>query len=204
MEPKEDYYRMQNEKVSRGYNDFRFPLAAELSNNWVKEEIPVGELMERDDLQLYTGQPWEWAYHIWKQTNTTKANEIAKHWDTITNYLPKDEEIERHIKSINQDLANLVIYNQQEGSDYPLFVVENKHNILPYTTGSIIDGNHRLLALLKELRDGNIQESTPIPVWTTQIPTPLVILYNTATFAKDKKPLQERILLLKERVVKKR
>ncbi len=204
MEPKEDYYRMQNEKVSRGYNDFRFPLAAELSNNWVKEEIPVGELMERDDLQLYTGQPWEWAYHIWKQTNTTKANEIAKHWDTITNYLPKDEEIERHIKSINQDLANLVIYNQQEGRDYPLFVVENKHNILPYTTGSIIDGNHRLLALLKELRDGNIQESTPIPVWTTQTPTQLVILYNTATFTKDKKPLQERILLLKERVGKKR
>jgi len=114
MEPREDYYRMQNEKVARGYNDFRFPLAAELSNNWVKEEIPIGELMERDDLQLYTGQPWEWAYHIWKQTDTTKANEIAKHWDTITNYLPHEEEIERHIKSINQDLAKLVIYNQKE------------------------------------------------------------------------------------------
>lgn len=204
MDPKEDYHRMQDEKVARGYNDFRFPLAAELSNNWKKEEIPVGKLMERDDLQLYTGQPWEWAYHLWKQTDTTKANEIAKHWDTITNYLPNNEEIERHIKSINQDLANLVIYNQEEGRDYPIFIVENKHNILPYTTGSIIDGNHRLLALLKELRDGNIQESTPISVWTTQIPTPLVILYNTATFVKDKKPLQERILLLKERIGKER
>ena len=204
MEPREDYYRMQDEKVARGYNDFRFPLAAELSNNWKKEEIPIGKLMERDDLQLYTGQPWEWAYHIWKQTDTTKANEIAKHWDTITNYLPNNEEIERHIKSINQDLARLVIYNQEEGSDYPIFVVENKHHILPYTTGSIIDGNHRLLALLRELKNGNIQESTPIPVWTTHIPTPLVLLYNTATFLKDQKPLQERILLLKERVEKKR
>jgi hypothetical protein len=204
MEPREDYYRMQDEKVARGYNDFRFPLAAELSNNWKKEEIPIGKLMERDDLQLYTGQPWEWAYHIWKQTDTTKANEIAKHWDTITNYLPNNEEIERHINSINQDLARLVIYNQKEGSDYPIFVVENKHHILPYTTGSIIDGNHRLLALLRELKNGNIQESTPIPVWTTHIPTPLVILYNTATFLKDQKPLQERILLLKERVEKKR
>ena len=204
MDPKEDYLRMQDEKVARGYNDFRFPLAAELSNNWKKEEIPVGKLMERDDLQLYTGQPWEWAYHLWKQTDTTKANEIAKHWDTIRNYLPNNEEIERHIKSINQDLANLVIYNQEEGRDYPIFIVENKHNILPYTTGSIIDGNHRLLALLKELRDGNIQESTPISVWTTQIPTPLVILYNVGAFAKDKKPLQERILLLKERIGKKR
>lgn len=204
MEPREDYYRMQDEKVARGYNDFRFPLAAELSHNWKKEEIPLGELMERDDLQLYTGQPWEWAYHVWKQTDTTKANEIAKHWDTIINYLPNNEKIERHIKSINQDLARLVIYNQGEGSDYPIFVVENKHNILPYTTGSIIDGNHRLLALLKELRDGNIQESTPIPVWTTQISTPLAILYNMATFVKDKKPLQERILLLNERIGKKR
>jgi hypothetical protein len=204
MNPKEDYYRMQDEKVSRGYNDFRFPLAAELSNNWKKEEIPVEELMQRDDLQIYTGQPWEWSYHIWKQTDTTKANEIARHWGTITNYLPRNEQIKEQIKSINEDLAKLVIYNQEEGGDYPIFIIENKHNILPYTTGSIIDGNHRLLAILKELRDGNIQESTPIPVWTTQIPTPLVILYNTATFVKDKKPLQERILLLKERTGRKR
>jgi len=204
MDPKEDYYRMQNEKISRGYSDFRFPLAAELSHNWEKEKIPVGELMQRNDLQIYTGQPWEWSYHIWKQTDTTKANEIAKHWDTITNYLPSNEQIKEQIKSINEDLARLVIYNQEEGGDYPIFIIENKHNILPYTTGSIIDGNHRLLAILKELRDGNIQESTPIPVWTTQIPTPLVLLYNTATFAKDKKPLQERILLLKERSGRKR
>jgi hypothetical protein len=198
MDPKEDYYRMQDEKLSRGYEDFRFPIPAELSNNWNKEHIPVVDLMERDNLQLYTGKPWEWAYYVWKQTGTTQANEIAKNWDTIVEYLPKNEEIHRHISNISTDLTKLVIYNQEQGNDYPLFIVENKH-MLPYTTGSIIDGNHRLLSLLKDLRDGNIQESTPIPVWTAQIPTSLVFMYNLATFGIDRKPLKERVLLLKER-----
>jgi hypothetical protein len=198
MDPKEDYYRLQNEKINRGYEDFRFPIAAELATKWEKEEIPLGTLMERDDLQLYTGKPWEWAYHVWKQTGTTQANEIGKHWDTIIRYLPNNEEINKHLSNINGDLAKLVIYNQEESNDYPIFIIENKH-FLPYTTGSIIDGNHRLIALLKELRDGNIQESTPIQVWKGQIPTFLVALYNVATFTLDKKPLRERILLLKER-----
>jgi len=199
MDPKEDYYRLQNDKVSRGYDYFRFPIAAELANKWEREDIPVGKLMERDDLQLYTGKPSEFAYHVWKQTGTTKANEIGKHWSTIAKYLPNNQEINNHIANIDNDLAKLVIYNQQEGNDYPIFIVENKH-LLPYTTGSIIDGNHRLIALLKELRDGNIQESTPIPVWKGKIPTSLVALYNIATFTLDKKPLRERIHLLKERV----
>lgn len=198
MEPKEEYKRIQSEKTSKGLDDHRFPIAAELSNKWEKQYIPVGDLMERNDLQLYTGQPWEWAYYVWKQTNTTQANEIAKHWDTISDYLPNNNEIRKHITNINQDLANLVIYNQEQNNDYPLFIVENQ-NILPYTTGSIIDGNHRLIALLKELKDGNIQENTPTPVWTGQIPTLLAILYNSATFTLDKKPLRERVLLLKER-----
>lgn len=198
MNPKEEYRRIQSEKTSKGLNDFRFPIAAELSNRWEKSYIPIGDLMERNDLQLYTGQPWEWVYYVWKQTDTTQANEIAKHWNTITNYLPRNQETKKHIDNINQDLAKLVIYNQEQGNDYPLFIIENKY-VLPYTTGSIIDGNHRLIALLKELRDGNIQESTPVPVWTGQIPTLLALLYNSATFAIDKKPLRERILLLKER-----
>ncbi len=198
MEPKEDYYRMQDEKVARGFKDFRFPIPAELSNNWEKKDIPIKDIMDRDDLQIYTGQPWEWSYFLWKQTGTTQANEIAKHWDTVIDYLPNTQDIEEHIRNIDSDLAKLVIYNQKEGYDYPLFIVENKH-ILPYTTGSIIDGNHRLLALLRELKDGNIQESTPIPVWTANIPTSLVLLYNLATTSIDRKPVRERILLLKER-----
>lgn len=198
MEPKEDYMRMQNEKISRGFDDFRFPLPAELSNTWIKEEIPLGSLMQRDDLQIYTGQPSEWSYYIWKQTGTTQANEISKNWDTIVNYLPNNQEVKEHIESINNDMATLVVYNQEQGNDYPLFIVENKY-LLPFTTGSIIDGNHRLIALLKELYCGNLQESTPIPIWFGHIPTPLVLLYNSATFTIDKKPLKERIALLKER-----
>lgn len=203
MEPKEDYMRMQNEKISRGFNDFRFPLPAELSNTWIKEEISLGSLMKRDDLQIYTGQPSEWSYYIWKQTGTTQANEISKNWDTIVNYLPNNQEVKEHIESINNDMAKLVVYNQEQGNDYPLFIVENKY-LLPFTTGSIIDGNHRLISLFKELCNGNLQDSTPIPIWVGHIPTPLVLLYNSATFAIDKKPLKERISLLKERSIIKR
>ncbi len=200
MEPKEDYYRIQKEKTERGGTDFRFPILAELCNDWKKQNIPVGELMEREDLQIFVGEPTEWAYSIWKQTDTTKITEIAKHFDTIRQYLPQNEENKKHIEGINSDLAKLVIYNQEEGKDYPLFILESQL-MAPYTSGHIIDGNHRLISLLKELKDGNIQESTPIPVWKCKIEIPQLLAYNTISFLlRDKKPLFERLHLLKQRV----
>ncbi|HAM37507.1 MAG: hypothetical protein US24_C0035G0005 [candidate division WS6 bacterium GW2011_GWC2_36_7] len=194
---KEDYSRIQEEKVNRGGEDFRFPIAGEMAReNWEKTEIPVGTLMNLDDLQLYVGNPGEFSYDIWKQTGTSQASEVAKHWDTIKNYLPS-EQLNR-INNISDTLSNLVIYNQQIGEDYPLFILRNQL-LLPYTTGHMIDGNNRLISLLRSLRSGTIQERTPIPVWQSTIPTALLIPYNIATFCTDKKPLKERIALLKER-----
>jgi hypothetical protein len=196
MEHKEDYNRIQESKVARGGNDFRFPIAGELANHWEKIDIPLGNLMERDDLQLYVGNPGEIWTDIYRQTGTSQANEVGKNWETIREYLPQNHR--ERIENIGSDLAKLVVYNQESGEDYPLYIVENSF-VLPYTTGSIIDGNNRLLALLNELRNGNLQESTPIPVWTAKIPTALVLPYNALTFTIDKKPLYERILLVRER-----
>lgn len=196
MEHKEDYSRIQESKVARGGNDFRFPIAGELANHWEKIDVPLGNLMERDDLQLYVGNPGEIWTDIYRQTGTSQANEVGKNWETIKEYLPQEHR--KRIDNIGSDLAKLVVYNRESGEDYPLYIVENRF-VLPYTTGSIIDGNNRLVALLNELRNGNLQESTPIPVWIAKIPTALVLPYNTLTFAIDKKPLYERILLAKER-----
>ena len=194
---KDDYERIQQEKVDRGGEGFRFPIAAELATkNWEKVDVPVGELMEMDNLQLYVGNPGEFSYDIWKQTGTSQASEIAKHWDTIKNYLPSNQK--DRIDNISDELSNLVLYNQQKGADYPLFILKNQL-LLPYTTGHMIDGNNRLLSLLNSLRNGTIQESAPIPVWKSTIPTTLLIPYNITTFCIDKKPLKERIALLKER-----
>ncbi len=201
MDPKEDYKRIQNGKVSQGGTDFRFPIAAELANEWEKVDITLGELMQREDLQLYVGNPGEFSHHIFQQTHTSKAGEIGRNWETIQSYLPTDDDTTRHCLMINEDLARLVVYSRERGEDYPLIIVENKL-ILPYTTGSIIDGNHRLIALLNELRIGNLQESTPIPVWVGQIPTMLSLPYSIFTMGIDRKPLYERILLFKERLHK--
>jgi hypothetical protein len=198
-EVKQDYSRIQQGKVNRGGEDFRFPIAAELANkNWEKEELPIGELMDMENVQLYVGNPGEFSYDIWKQTGTSQASEIAKHWDTIKNYLPQ-ENIAR-INNISDELSNLVIYNQEKGADYPLFILKNQL-LLPYTTGHIIDGNNRTLSLLNSLRNGTLQASTTVPVWRSTIPTTLVIPYNIVTFCIDKKPLKERIALLKERTL---
>jgi hypothetical protein len=202
MDPREDYKRIQKDKVERGGIDFRFPIAAELANSWEKVDIPLKELMEREDLQLYVGNPGEFSYDIYQQTLTSKANEIGKHWNTIQSYLPNDDVVQKHIQNINKDLANLVVYSREKGEDYPLIIVENKL-VLPFTTGSIIDGNHRLISLLYELRNGNLQESTPIPVWVGKIPTALSLPYSIFTMSIDKKPLYQRILLFKERMFRK-
>ncbi len=196
MDHKEDYSRIQEEKVSRGGADFRFPIAGELANSWEKIDIPLCTLMERDDLQLYVGNPGEMWSDIFTQTYTSQANEIGRNWETIGQYLPGKHK--EKIANLGPDLAKLVVYNRESGADYPLFIVESKL-VLPYTTGSIIDGNNRLIALLNELRNGNLQESTPIPVWVAQIPTALVLPYNALAFSIDKKPLYERILLAKQR-----
>ncbi len=198
-EVKQDYSRIQEEKADRGGENFRFPIAAELANkNWEKEDIPVGELMDMENLQLYVGNPGEFSYDIWKQTGTSQASEIAKHWDIIKNYLPQ-ENIAR-INNISDELSNLVISNQEKGADYPLFILRNQL-LLPYTTGHVIDGNNRTLSLLNSLRNGTIQASATVPVWRSTIPTTLVVPYNIATFCIDKKPLKERITLLKERTL---
>jgi len=199
MDHKEDYNRIQEEKVARGGSDFRFPIAGELANSWEKIDIPLSTLMQRDDLQLYVGNPGEIWLDIFRQAGTSQANEVGKSWETIREYLP--EQHKERIDNIGSDLAKLVVYNRENGADYPLFIVEN-NLVLPYTTGNIIDGNNRLVALLNELRNGNLQESTSIPIWIAKIPTALVLPYNAFTFAIDKKPLYERIHLLKERMYK--
>ena len=199
IEPKQDYQRIQEEKVDRGEQDFRFPIAAELATrSWEKSDIAVGELMNTEGLQLYVGNPGEFSYDIWHQTGTAQAAEVAKHWDTIKNYLPTEQKA--RVDNISTELANLVLSNQETGKDYPLFVLKNQL-LLPYTTGHVIDGNNRLLSILYSLRRGTIQESATIPIWRSTIPTALVIPYNVATFCVDKKPLKERIALIKERSV---
>lgn len=196
-EAKQDYERIQAEKVARGGQDFRFPIAAELADkNWEKYDITVGELMGNDDLQLYVGNPGEFSYDIWHQTGTSQAAEVAKHWETIKNYLPIEQKT--RIDNISTELANLVLSRQENGQDYPLFILKNQL-LLPYTTGHMIDGNNRLLSLLYSLKTGAIQESAVVPIWKSTIPTTLTIPYNVATFCTDKKPLKERIALLKER-----
>ena len=196
-EAKSDYFRIQDEKISQGGEGFRFPIAAELANtNWEKEYVPIGDLMNMEDIQLYVGNPGEFTYDIWRQTGTSQAWEIAKHWETIRNYLPIEQKT--RVDNISTELANLVLYNQKEGEDHPLFILKNQL-LLPYTTGHIIDGDNRLISLGYSLSKGDIQESAIIPVWRSTIPTALVIPYNIATFCIDKKPLKERIALLKER-----
>ncbi len=196
-EAKQDYERIQAEKVDRGGQDFRFPIAAELATKaWEKEDIAIGKLMNTEDLQLYVGNPGEFSYDIWHQTGTSNASEIATHWDTIRNYLPIEQK--DRINNISTELANLVLSQQQSGKDYPLFILKNQL-LLPYTTGHVIDGNNRLLSILYSLRQGTIQESATIPVWRSTIPSTLLIPYNIATFCVDKKSIRERLALLKER-----
>lgn len=148
---------------------------------------------------MYVGNPGEFSYDIWRQTGTSQASEIAKHWDTIKNYLPA-EQTER-IANISNTLASLVISKTQKGEDYPLFILKNQL-LLPYTTGHMIDGNNRLLSLLYALQNGAVSNDSPIPIWQSTIPTELVIPYNVATFCIDKKTIKERVTLLKERTSK--
>lgn len=198
MDPREDYNRMQDEKISRGDTDFRFPIAGELMSNWEKKDIALGDLMNRDDLQLYIGDPGSYMYSVYKQTDTSKAREIGIHWDTIKKYIPNDKQVE----SINTDLANLVAYSREIDHEYPLIIVENSR-MLPFNGGSMIDGTHRLIALLNSLRNGELQESTPIPVWTGKLPILLAIPYNVSSMIlADKKPLYEKVKIFKERIIK--
>lgn len=196
MEPKEDFYRIQQEKENRGEENFRFPIAGEISKDWKKETTSVGELMERDNLQAYVSCPGDFTYDLYHQMGNSQAKEIAKHWDTVKQYISDNHR--KRIDNIGENLAKLVIYNQEQGQDYPLFIIENDL-LLPYTAGHIIDGNNRLISLLYSLSKGYIQESSPIPIWHAHFRTGLGLLYNTATFLLDKKPLKERISLIQER-----
>lgn len=196
MEPKEDFYRLQQEKVNRGGEDFRFPIAAELSKDWKKETTTVGELMNRDDLQIYIGQPEEFTYDIYHQMGTSQAREIATHWDTVKQYISPIHQ--KKVDNIGRELAELVIYNQEQGADYPLFILKNDL-LIPYTTGHIIDGNNRLISLMYAMSKGEIQESSPIPIWQAHFRTGAGLIYNAGTFLIDRKPIKEKLQLLKER-----
>ncbi len=199
MDPKEDFYRMRREKLKRAGYDNDFPTEGDLVNKWEKVVFTAGELMERDDLQIYVGDPTEtFFYEIWRQTGTTNIAEIARNLNTIETYLPPEEAIKNEMNALNHDFARFIIEHQKSGSDYPLFIIENNY-MVPYRSGSILDGNHRLIAILNSLRNGDITDDAPVQVWKGYMPTGLLAIHNAYLVLKDRKPLQQRISLLYER-----
>jgi hypothetical protein len=202
MDPLEDFENVRQHKLERCGEETYFPKLGKVLCCWEKEYIPVGELIERDDIQLWVGQEGEWNYEIWEHTGTAQANEIAKHWDTIVNYLPDTEYMHEHIDRIGPELTNLVLYNTKEetGIEFPLFLVENS-KMLPLNCGSLIDGSHRYPSIINSFVKGDIQESSPVPIWRTRIPDITMFGYNMLALFRLRMPLEKKIKLIEERIL---
>ena len=202
MNPIEEFEDIRQHKLERCGEETYFPKIGKAIPGWEKSSITAGQLMEDNTLQLWIGNKDIWTYDIWKQTGTPQANEIGRHWDNILNYLPDTEYMQNHTDRIGSTLTNLVLYNSKEttGIEFPLFFFKSRF-MLPLSCGSVLDGNHRLLSILSSLSKGEIQESSPVPIWSVNIPDMSVFAYNMLALYKMKMPIDEKLKLLSDRIL---
>jgi hypothetical protein len=204
---KEAFLEMQERKFSSQ----EFPIPGELSRDWVKKDITLKELWKMNP-QLYVGyrineksteikgDSGHLTLKLWRATQNSKAKDMTQALKSLRNMrVSMHPQILKDMQEINKDLA--LISRIPENNDIvetPLILL-NENGVLPYTTGQVIDGNRRILALFESLMNGEIDDSLPIPVYIGNFPVVSGIAYNAVAFTLDNKPLDERVCLLEER-----
>jgi len=204
MNPIEEFEDIRQHKLERCGDYTTTPKLLDClpHNIWEKNYIAAGDLMEDSNLQIRVSNEYTWSYEIWDRAGTAQINEIGKNWETIKSYLPNTEYIKKHVSSIGPELTNLVLYNRTEetGVEFPLYITDNDL-LLPLNSGSIVDGNHRLISILNSLTKGEIQESAPVPIWDTKIPNITVFGYNMLALFRLQMPLEKKLKLIEERIL---
>jgi hypothetical protein len=204
MNPIEDFNTISQHKFERCGEESKLPTLLKYLpvDSWEKSYIPAFELMNNDNLQMRVGHESAWSYEIWCRTGTTQMNEIARNWDTIKSYLPDNEHIQKHINSIGPELTNLVLYNREKetGIEFPLFLAKD-NEVFQLISDAMVDGNHRSFAIFNSIMNGDIQESAPIPIWTTEVPNITMFGYNMLSLLRRRMSLEKKLELMEERIL---
>lgn len=198
------FIEMQKEKNS---SIEKLPIPGRLAKRWEKKSITLNELWNLNP-QLYIGyridennnklddDSGHLTLLLWRRTKDSKAKNMVEALSSLRNTKPNlHPQILHDMENINKDLA---LISNTSPNEHPLILL-NDHGILPYTSGQVIDGNRRILALFESLRNGDIDESLPLTVYLADFPTASAISYNTVAFALDNKPIGERVSILQER-----
>lgn len=204
---KESFNNMQERKGSSQ----TFPIPGELSRNWEEKTITLKDLYYMNP-QLYVGyrinenskkidgDSGHLTLMLWRTTFDSRAKNMAQALRVFRDMnLSIHPQIVKDLREINRDLALIGKLPQENDTPYTPLILLNDNGILPYTTGQVIDGNRRILALFESLINAEIQEDLPIPVLVGNIPNTSSLAYNAVAAGLDNKPLDERLLLLGER-----
>lgn len=186
----------------------RLPICAELiCEDWYKGKIKVQELWELNP-QIYVGYRLNkggkktqddsgyLTYELWKQMNyDSKLQSISKGFQILRdNNVYSDSKVKEQVKKITDDLGRVPLENEDCS-----IILLNSHGVVPYSTGSTIDGVRRLTALFDLYQKGNIQDEANVNVLIGDFNDKVCLAYNAAAAVIDTKPIEERVELLAER-----
>lgn len=158
----------------RSEEQWHFPTVAEIVNekDWTKGLITVEDLYTAD-LQLCSTDDYRYVVSALNDNNIEKPLTSAitwiENWDIVQ---PSFRNRLNRIDTFRKDLSFLVgskeetIKKIQTHKDSPLIVIYNP----AYTTGHMVDGNKRLIALMKEFNDNpDVFKDMYLPIWIGEI-----------------------------------
>jgi hypothetical protein len=188
-----------------------FPIPGELSKNWKRREISLKDLWEMNP-QLYVGygidensnrfdgDSGHLTLRLWRATQNSEAKNMTQALKSLRNMrVSMHPQILKDMQEINKDLALISRVSEKNDIVETPLILLNKSGVLPYTTGQVIDGNRRLLALFESLMNAEIDDSMQVPIYIGNFPVISGIAYNAVAFTLDNKSLNERVCLLEER-----
>jgi hypothetical protein len=204
---KKSFLNMQERKGSSQ----TFPIPGELSKNWERKEVSLKELWQMNP-QLYVGfkidensnrfdgDSGHLTLRLWRATQDSKAQSMTQALKALRDMnISVHPQIIRDMGEINRDLAFISGVSENNGIGETPLILLNESGVLPYTTGQVIDGNRRILALFESLTEGEIDDSMPVPIYIGNFPVVSGIAYNAVAFSLDNKPMDERVSLITER-----
>jgi hypothetical protein len=125
----------------------------------------------------------------------SKLQSISKGFQILRdNSVYSDPRVRSQVRKITEDLGRVPLENE----DCPVILL-NSHGVVPYSTGSTIDGVRRLTALFDLYQKGDIQDDADINVLIGDFNDKACLAYNAAAAIIDNKPLYEKVELIAER-----